>query len=342
MNKRDLRFTGPIHASLLGVCLALLAGTSAIHAALSFAGYVAFPTGAWPEAVAIADLNGDGRNDVVMTTTSYGTSTNNNSVLVYFQNASGGLDVPVAYAAGAGAVSVAIADFNGDGQKDITVGKETVGIRVFWNAQGSFTSFTDYNTANALKICAGDFNHDGLPDLTGIGWGSSQVDVFTQGTGGLSFSGQYTASYGGYNDLEAADVNSDGWTDLVVMSGQLYATPNFSVLLQTQTGFAPAVPYDLGGNELTDGVGVGDLTGDGRNDVMVSWGGNRPAASITVFAQTSGGVLTRGSTYASYDIPGPLVVADMNLDGRPDLVTLHGGWRQAGVYLQTASGTLEA
>jgi hypothetical protein len=54
-----------------------------------FEPYITFPTGGWPEAVAIGDVNSDGRTDVVMTT-----AFSNAAVHVFLQNASGGLDPP--------------------------------------------------------------------------------------------------------------------------------------------------------------------------------------------------------------------------------------------------------
>ena len=107
-------------------------------------------------------------------------------------------------------------------------------------------------------------------------------------------------------------------------------------------GFGSAVGYSVGSNVLPNGVGVGDVTGDGRNDVVVSYGGNRPGSSIGVFAQTASGTLAPLVSYPSYDIPEPVEVADVNGDGRADVVTLHGGWNEAGVYLQQANGTLGA
>jgi len=305
-----------------------------------FKNYITYPTGSWPEAVAIGDLNGDGRKDVAMTTSFY-FNTNDNSLLIFFQNASGAFDNPVRYAAGASAYSVAIADFNGDGQNDIAVGKKTAGIRVFTQSPtGVFTNFTDYATSYANWICSADFNNDGRADLAGIGFSGSKAALFTQTTNGtLSFVTNYDAGYSGYNDIEAGDVNNDGLMDIVVMNGQSYAVPNVSVLLQTSNGFAPAIIYDLGANELTAGVGVGDVNGDDRNDIVVSYGGNRPASKIAIFQLASGGILT--NRFDSYDVPQPIVVADMDLDGRADIVTLHGGWQALGVYRQNALGSLE-
>jgi len=206
---------------------------------------------------------------------------------------------------------------------------------------GGFQIFADYPTANAYKICVGDFNHDGLTDVAGIGWSSGQVDVFPQRLDGtLLFSAQFTANYGGYNDLKSGDVNGDGLADIVVMSGQSYAIPNLGVLLQTNGGFAPVSYYRIGPNQTTTGMGIGDVNGDGRNDIVVSYGGNRPYARIGVFLQQPSGMLSLGSTNASYDIPEPVVIADVDLDGRQDVVTLHGGWQRLGIYFQTSLGSL--
>jgi hypothetical protein len=169
------------------------------------------------------------------------------------------------------------------------------------------------------------------------------VDVFTQSTNGiLSLMGTYPASYAGYNDLKAGDVNGDGLTDLIVMDGQTYSVPNVSVLLQTNGGFSPAILCDLGGNELTTGVGIGDVTGDNRNDIVMCYGGNVPASKLTVFNQIPGNAFARGVTLDSYDVPQCIAVADLDMDGRADVVTLHGGWYDGGVYLQTAAGQLSS
>jgi hypothetical protein len=319
--------------------LAIFFLATPLHAAL-FQNYTTNSTGSYPEAVAIGDLNGDGRKDVVMCT-SFLSNSNDNSVLIFFQNAAHQFDPPIRYAAGASAYSVVIADFNGDGRNDIAVGKNSAGIRVFTqDSNGGFTNITDYATSDANFICTGDFNNDGLADLAGIGFSDSKVALFLQTNGALVLATNYDASYSGRNDIEAGDVNNDGLTDIVVMNGQTFATPNVSVLLQTSNGFSAPVIYDLGGNELTAGVGVGDINGDDRNDIVVSYGGNRPASKIGIFQLTSTGTIT--NRFDSYDNPEPIVVADMDLDGRADIVTLHGGYQTLGVYFQNTNGTLGA
>ena len=56
-----------------------------------------FPVGSFPEAVAIGDMNHDGRNDVVLLTSFYFDPVNDYHLFVFLQNELGGLDAPVSY-----------------------------------------------------------------------------------------------------------------------------------------------------------------------------------------------------------------------------------------------------
>ena len=196
----------------------------------------------------------------------------------------------------------------------------------------------------AHKIRLGDLNNDGRLDVAGVGWGTDTVSVFLQSVSGTL--GQvtiYSVSHSGYEDLEIGDVTGDGLDDIVVMSGQYYATPNVGVLNQLAGGgFASPSYYRVGENINTRGIGVGDATGDGLNDVVVTYGGNRPASHVGVFAQNVTGSLDPVVSYPAYDIPEPIDVADLDLDGKADVATAHGGWGNLGVFRQTASGSLNA
>jgi hypothetical protein len=97
-------------------------------------------------------------------------------------------------------------------------------------------------------------------------------------------------------------------------------------------------PATVGDCPAASGIGVGDVTGDGMDDVMMSICGNTPDAYVNVLPQTMNGLGTP-TAYASYDIPRPVAVADMNGDNLGDVVTMHSSWMRAGVYLQNA-GTL--
>lgn len=336
------------HARTLTALAAALA-SPALFAGTLFEGYTATSTGSWPEAVAIGDINGDGLNDVVMTTWygSYG-DPDNYKLFVFLQDPSGALLPPVKYATAAtytnAPSTVAIGDVDGDGLNDVVVGISGTGLQVFRQASGQLAAPSLIQTPYAYKIRIGDLNGDGRSDVAGIGGGTNMVGVFAQGLdGNLALAGAYSARYGGFDDLELGDVNNDGRTDIVVMSGQLYAYANLQVLTQTLDGkFSSAAAYDLAGDWLTQGVGIGDVNGDGLNDVVVSYGGNRPNARIAVFPQNGGGSLNTAQNLPAYDVPETVHVQDVNGDGLDDIVVLHGGWYRMGVYLQKPDGTLAA
>jgi hypothetical protein len=336
-----------------GIACALAAflatAATAAGAGSLFQPYQAIPVGSWPEAVAIGDVNGDGRNDVVMTTSFYFDDANDYRLWVFAQAADGTLSPPVSYPTAAtysdGPDSVAIGDITGDGRADVVVGLDGLGVQVFPQLQsGSLGAPTLTATTNGGKIRLGQLNGDGRLDVAGVGWGTNTVSVLlNDGNGGILAPVEYAAQHAGYEDLEVADVTGDGRDDLVVMSGQTYAVPNISVLPQLAAGgFGPAAEYRVGANVTTHGIGVGDATGDGRNDVVASYGGNRPSSFVAVFAQTATGTLGAPVSYPGYDIPEPVDIADLDLDGRADVVTLHGGWNEAGLYRQQTNGTLMA
>jgi hypothetical protein len=312
-----------------------------------FQPYSAVDVGSWPEAVAMGDVTGDGRTDVVMTTGYYFDPANDFRLWVFAQTESGALAPPVSYATGFTRTpeSVRIGDLTGDGLADVVVGLDEVGLQVYPQlASGSLGSPAFYPTPDGNIVRLGHLDGDALLDVAAIGWGTNTVSVLlNDGAGGLRAPVQYPAQHAGWDDLELGDVTGDGLEDIVVMSGQTYAVPNLSVLAQLPSGgFGQAAEYRVGTNINTNGVGVGELTGDGRLDVVASYGGNRPSSNLALFPQVDGGTLGDPIVYASYDIPSPVEVADVDLDGRSDVLTLHGGWNRAGVYLQQVGGGLAA
>jgi hypothetical protein len=312
-----------------------------------FQPFSAVSVGSSPEAVAIGDVTGDGRRDVVMTTSYASDPTNDFRLWVFAQTAEGSFAAPVSYQTAASYTqrpeSVAIGDISGDGAADVVVGLAGLGVQVFPQlAGGSLGTPTLTATGNASKIRLGHLDADQRLDVAGVGWGTNTVGVLlNDGAGGLRPPVSYQAQHAGYEDLEVGDVTGDGRDDLVVMSGQNYAVPNISVLRQLAGGeFASPAEYRVAPNTNTHGIGLGDVTGDGRSDVVASYGGNRPSSFIAVFAQTGTGSLAAPVSYPSYDIPEPVDAADVDLDGRSDVVTLHGGWNNAGIYLQQTNGAL--
>jgi hypothetical protein len=312
-----------------------------------FDAYQAYSVGSWPEAVAIGDVNGDGRNDVVMTTSYYFDEKNDYKLFVFLQNSSGILDSPIKYSTHGTYTNrpstVEIGDVNHDGRNDVVVGNGDSGLDLFLqNPSGGLDTPIVYAGTNANKIKLADLNNDDLLDVVGVGWGTNTASIWLQNSGGsLNSPVTYTVQHGGYDDLDVGDVNNDGLQDVIVMSGQSYAYNNIGVLLQQQDGtLGLPVYYDLGGDVLTQGVAVGDVNSDNRSDIVVSYGGNRPNSGVGAFLQNASGTMDSSVNYASYDCPEAIEISDVNLDGRKDVIVLHGGWNAAGVFLQGETGAL--
>jgi hypothetical protein len=333
---------------LLGVALLLPIVASPVAAAASLFPYQVLTVPSEADAVAIGDVTGDGRADIVFTTGYSGDPAVDFHLFVIAQGSDGTLGTPVPYSTAgtypARPGSLDLGDVTGDGRTDVVVGLDRSGIQVFPGASGgTLGSPTFLATGDSTRVAIGNFDGNAFADVAGIGWGSNTVTTFAGGPSGLTATATYPARHGGYDDLEVGDVSGDGLDDLVVMSGQLYANANISVLARLAAGgFGAAAEYSIGTNILTEGIGLGDVTADGRTDVVASYGGNRPYSFLAVFAQTASGTLAAPVSYPSYDIPEPVEVADLDGDARPEVVTVHGGWQRVGVYGGLSNGTLQA
>jgi hypothetical protein len=90
------------------------------------------------------------------------------------------------------------------------------------------------------------------------------------------------------------------------------------------------------------GIEVADVSGDGRADIVATFGDNKPSSQVTVLVQNAAGGLDAGVLYPVWDIPEPVEAADVTGDSLLDVVTVHGGWSALSVLPQTADGRLDA
>jgi len=233
-------------------------GTGALQPA------VEYPVGVLPQSAAIADLNGDGRQDLVVAV--YGTG-DEGSIAVLRGNGDGTFQPAVHHPSGAGVWRVAVADLNSDGRPDLAV-TVTTGIAVLLAARGSFVPPVVQAGENSNLVEIGDLNGDRQLDLVSV---DGQDGIWIRlGRGDGTFQPRTHFSTGNGSQpasLSIGDLNGDGIPDLVVA---ILVGGSVSVLHGQGNGaFSPAVVRQIGPGGYVFGAAIGDLNGDGKPDLAV-------------------------------------------------------------------------
>ena len=145
------------------------------------AGAFAAPTnvavGATPTGVAVVDLDGDKKMDLVVA------NGGGSSVSILRGAASGGVSAAVNVAVGTTRPdSVFVADLDNDGQPDIVTSNGSTSNMNFLRSSSAIQYvLSQYTTGtNPLGITVADFNKDGFPDIAVAATGSNQAQVFLQ------------------------------------------------------------------------------------------------------------------------------------------------------------------
>jgi hypothetical protein len=306
------------------------------------------PAVASPTAVATGKVMGNRRDDLVVTTVDRDSNGGGTTVAVYPQRADGRLGKPLTVKSpdrNDVTTRVTITDLYGNGQREILLPEE-YHVAVFAVRHGHLKASQIPVDANDLTV--GNFNGDKHPDLlvattrSGVFqiWAGSARHTFTLWrTVKFRHPAGFTSSAPSL-EVFHGDFDHNGRQDAAILTGT-----GFAVRLQTSRGkFGPEKSYKIrpvkGVLFPPASMAVGDVTGNGRPDVVVDTAANKPWSGVEVFASKRNGTFRAPAIYHVLDIPAGMAIADLNHDGRRDLVVEHGAENYVGVLRQRPDGTL--
>ncbi|HEY6769300.1 MAG TPA: VCBS repeat-containing protein [Candidatus Sulfotelmatobacter sp.] len=297
-----------------------------------------YPTGKAPDAIAVGDFNQDGRPDIVVA------DQVSARVSVSLTKTNGTETPAVAYPVKGGARTVAVADLNGDGKLDIvSSGGGTMDGYVnvlLGNGDGTFQPAVTYPIlVPGYVLTVADFNGDGHPDVAVGGYSQFHHQLFillNQGDG--TFQVSYSSTiFSGITQVVAGDFNHDKKQDLLIS----YAQGDTYLALGNGDGTFQN-PLVVGG-----GIGifsaVADFNGDGKLDfATVAPASGLSSGNISIYLGNGDGTFQKFATNPTTGLSTVAVItADLNGDGKIDLVALDTGSSDFSVMLGNGDGTFK-
>ncbi|MCW3842470.1 DUF2961 domain-containing protein [Micromonospora yasonensis] len=252
--------------------------------------------------------------------------------------------------AGPGSVTVSgttrtrnISDVDGDGRDDVldfTRGG-TADVHTALSSGSSFgpaEKWHDWFAAGQEIPYTGDVNGDGRADaITFTRGGTADVYVALSTGSGFGPGVKWHDWFAVDQEVPAVgDVNGDGLTDIITFTRG--GTADVYVALSTGSGFGPGVKWHDNFAIGTETPQVGDVDGDGRDDIVTFTGGTSADAYVALSDGTrfvQNGWLWSGQVAGDGQVP---VLADVDNDGRDDVVAFTGG-TAADVWVSRSTGT---
>jgi len=292
----------------------------------------------FPFAVTAADVNNDGKADLIAA------SWDSIGISVHL-GVGDGTFLPRLTSWGPGAPwQIAVGDLDGDPYPDIVAPEQSSVLVCHGVGDGTFSVVVDeyYPSQNGGRYVAlGDFNGDGVDDIAMSMFSapSGGITVFlSNGTGGFNGPFDY-ASRPGPEGIITVDVNADSKVDLVVANYGVGGSENsISVFLGNGNGtFQAKVDYGTVSGPI--GVAAADFNGDSKIDVATC----SQSGIVSILPGDGSGAFGAPTNYPVGFVLLGLNVADLNGDGKPDLVTSdlaeHGPPDKLQVLMNNGNGT---
>ena len=266
-----------------------------------------------------ADINGDGRDDIVSQISAV--------VTVLLANADGSFAAPISYSGDSS--TLAVGDLNNDGKIDVLAGKTVL----LGNGDGTFKAKVNvvfkagYNTNNDA---IGDVNGDGIMDVLAT---ASQNDLLVAlGNGDGTFKAQTTlklsapASLG----LTVADINGDGRGEIIAGSAGVNILDIFT--MNSDGTFAPRQTIATsGGADAT----VNDINHDGNLDIVMD---STATKTFQILLGNGDGTFNGMTSLTASNFQRYAQLNDINNDGNLDIVSLNNVAWPSGMHVYLGNG----
>jgi hypothetical protein len=279
-----------------------------------------FDVGPHPLTVAVADVNGDGKPDIV--TESYGDNFDDISVSVLLGKGDGTFGPLQPVALLSHPAPIAVADVNGDGKPDIIIGGVGGVSVLLGNGDGTFQKPRTFPVGyDSYKLAVADVNGDGRPDIIATDGAGVSV-LLGNGDGSFTLASPNTG-VGRRNTPFLADLTGDGLLDNVILNsaGNILFRKG---LPGTDNPFAPPVVFNHGrpARDLTllhTATGLALATADASFDPTLS-GPNHFVFTVSLYSVAADGIVHRRTAFTTTRLPTRITAADLTGNGLDDLI----------------------
>ncbi len=285
-----------------------------------------------PNRVLLADMNGDGKMDVVAVYDGSPSAT----VKTYLNDGAGNFGAAISASLATTSTSVFANDVNGDGKADLVSVSGSQAFVQLNDGSAGFSGFSKFSlgNSNANQILLTDLNKDGRPDIVAFSSFSTGITtLLNNGSGAFGAASPFVAVPSPTSQMISTDINNDGNLDLVALPGNTLYT-----LLGDGTGkFGTPITSKITNSGLTLSA-ITDVNGDNRPDLIFSV---RSAGGVSVHLGDGTGGFENPETnlFGTGSFMYGAITADMNGDGKSDLVTATNAANgQTQVMLNTTTG----
>jgi hypothetical protein len=294
------------------------------------------------DCISTGDFNNDGLTDVVGIFESKNAGIDSNTLVFYFQDKSGHLNLATNSSIvlkNSGTITLKAADINNDSLIDIIL-KQRNELKVYEQLNGGGFStprtFTFKRHISYYEV--EDLNSDGLTDII-LGY-SDSLFVLKQSISGFIKVGHKFPEYSAIGYIAIGDLNNDGRKDLAVYGNRWQSIISQLIYYQNSSGhFDRSSTYDtyVPSKQNYNTLAVGDINSDGKDDLVVSGGGNVPKSFLAYWMQpnlSSYNWATTSSLIPAFEFPQYIKIADLNCNLKNELIVLSGNAWAVSIFNQ--------